>query len=137
MKYFALLLSACVAPVPQDVDHLAHHLWRSFDADDATIREGLLAWHSDETGSISRAPELTKGRGFFFYNAVDCSIDQMEAIFAAPDQATIFGDTYDAYARTFSNDLEAYVARTIQPQPAAFRQPGPITWLGQSREQAL
>jgi hypothetical protein len=131
---FTMALCACVSAAPKNADQQAHALWASFAADDNTLRLALERWHdvakgaeltADKSGkltdlsrsevndlSIPESLDPSDARGAYFFNVITgCTLDQIEAIETAANQAELFPNTYDAFERIYMSDQQAYLAR--------------------------
>src|SRR5262249_32733393 len=128
------LLGCHVAKAPSEQDSLLHYLWQNYDADDQTWVAAVAAVHTtlgadklrtggDVSGRISglsveeidrvaydARPDPARARGFFFFRKVACPLGHIERAFYAANQNELYPGTYDAYQRTFSTGLEAYVS---------------------------
>lgn len=118
-----LLLACAPEPAPRDVDDLVRLLWTDFDvADDALLAEaaGNLP-REDQEGELTRlaaedvahldrgAVDTSAARGWYVVYRFTCSLDRLEAILAAQDQADQYPDAgYTSYERTYTSSLEAF-----------------------------
>ncbi len=51
-------------------------------------------------------------RGMLIVNLYDCSLDKLEGILIAQDQASQYTDVYKSYVRSYTTDADAFRART-------------------------
>lgn len=58
------------------------------------------------------ANDPSKARGLMIVNTYACTLDKLEQILISREQATLYPDVYDEYARTYSSDRDAYLARS-------------------------
>lgn len=133
-----LALAACgrVEPAPEDLDGLAHYLWQHRDDEGAEALHlaaealveavGGAAFEGPEDGTLSRltAEELALvGRedaergglyGVLMVHDVACSMEELEFQAYAANQDELHPDTYVSYERSYTSDLDAYLARETE-----------------------
>lgn len=118
-----VLLAACVEPAPKSEDALLHYLWEHFDASPTVVTDAITQWHTiargDEVGDdystngVSALATAKDVSGFYYFGTIDCTVEQMERIFYARDQADIYRETYDAFSREYTSDFDAYVDQRV------------------------
>lgn len=131
-----LLLSACAKPVdaPEDLDELFHYVWSRYeDGTDEEILaaaanlDPLIQEHgegivSDLTEAEQATVDLGSPRdpaeatGMFVSGPLDCAFADTERLLYALDQEGLYEtatgeQSYDAYDRVYTSDLDAYEAR--------------------------
>jgi hypothetical protein len=124
-------------PAPEDLDGNLRWFWsKSPDATDAEVVEAALklqgAGKADTLtaekpgrGYLTRlvpdelavvglkdVVDPAKARGFFITNVFPCTLDKLETIVTALDQKAQYPEAYDAYARTYTSDVDAFQARS-------------------------
>ncbi|MCA2979767.1 MAG: hypothetical protein INH41_11755 [Myxococcaceae bacterium] len=132
-------LTACgpqAQPAPEDLDGNLRWFWaRSVEATDAEVAEAAqklggagkadtLTTDKPGRGFLSRlvpaelavvgrdgAVDPAKARGFFVTNVFPCTLSRLEGILSALDQKAQYPEAYDAYARTYTSDVDAFRAR--------------------------
>jgi hypothetical protein len=152
-RSFIVLLSAAacgrVDPAPEDLDGLIHFFWDSYaDGENDDLARAIPNLHAaipatlplegaqsrlvaSQLASIEVAgsPDPQQANGFFIVTELACDLDRLEAINIALNQDEQFPGTYDAYERSYTSDVDAYLARetdrltwdvTIQASPAGF-----------------
>ncbi len=121
-------------PAPDDLDGLFHYLWTHFDAGlDEELAEAGVHLHAAIDGDALDEPvegtisDLTRedldavampadtdaGRpvGLYLLSPLACALADVEAIVTDADQAGLYPDDYDAFARSFEGDPGAFLAR--------------------------
>lgn len=131
-----LLLPACKprSDAPKDLDALYHYLWLNYeegtDEDllaaaanlDPLISEagnGLLTLLTDDeqaTVDVRSGQDPAEATGWFVAGPLACAFDDTERLLYALDQEGLFEDaigkeSYEAYDRVYTSDIDAYVAR--------------------------
>lgn len=141
MLLLALLACHSTRPAPDDLDGLAHWFWSHYDGADAADRgaepgdDAVLAaslnldaavgeltkpmtgtltdLSADEQAvlGLDAPQDIAAAAGMFLMNTVPCSLDQIERITIALEQDALYPDTYTDYARSYTSDVDAYLAR--------------------------
>ncbi len=131
-----LLLSGCKphSDAPEDLDALYHYLWLNYDSGtdedllaaaanlDPLITEagnGLLTGITEEeqaTVDVRSGQDPAEATGWFVAGPLACAFDDTERLLYALDQEGLFEDalgkdSYEAYDRVYTSDIDAYVAR--------------------------
>lgn len=133
----ALLLAACNGTppslAPEEVDANLRWFWVNGDvADDATLIDGAnklaVAGKADSRTAPLKgqmrerltsadlvnvgleANDPSTARGLIVVNLFDCTLDKLQGILIAQDQATQYPDVYKSYVRTYTSDLEAFTS---------------------------
>lgn len=132
-----LLLVGCKKPVeaPEDLDSLFHFFWSTYaEGTDEELRaaaanlapllqeplSGVVTHLSDAeqaTVELDPARDVALATGVFVAGPVDCAMGPLERIYYDLEQERIYEEAtgkeaYDAYERHYTNDFDAYVART-------------------------
>lgn len=128
------LLLACAepTPAPRDLDTLLHDAWAHYHAEDddalaAAVRELVgvvdeaalplegtvtdLTREEVDAAGFPDGPDPAPARGLYTIGFVDCTPDEMERILVSRDQMALYPENYLEYARTYTTDTAAYVAR--------------------------
>ena len=150
-------------PAPDDLDGLFHYYWDHYqDGDARDLADALAALDAaiphDALPLRGAQTRLTSGQlatvglegiadpsranGFFVITEMTCTLDELEEIFIALDQDVLHPNTYDAYERVYTSDLDPYLARevehltwltTLDASPAGFayteRLSGGVRWV--------
>ena len=132
-----VLAAGCRPPLqeaPNQLDALIHFFHQELDGDEALLvgsgAENLSAWFDTAglvedgwaSGSVTALsqdevtmleemtwePDATLAVGVYILTVVDCSLDEMMAIYLEPDQLSLFPDNYDAYERSFDSDAGCF-----------------------------
>lgn len=126
----ALLTGCKVEPAPEDIDGLTRWFWTEYEtATDAELAEAIAHLHTaldggavgdPRTGELSdlspddvahvtldAGTDPTIARGFFMAYRFDCTLHALAPILAYQDQNALY-QVYDAYARTYTSDAEAF-----------------------------
>ena len=122
-----------VEPAPEDLDSLHLYMWRHFDDEDGqALQAGIESLHQlmdvdnfeqlidGSTSNLEQTDLDAVGKsdqdaarlsGVFFVNTVACSVGGIEPNVYALDQDVLHPDTYDSYTRSYTSDLNSYLAR--------------------------
>ena len=133
MFWIMLLSCKAVEPAPEDLDALALYFWRNFQEEETTnLQAGIESLHTvmnvdaltelidGSISSLSQEDLDNLGRenqdagslsGVFFINKVQCSVAGIEPNVYNLAQDELHPDTYDDYNRSYSSDVDAYIAR--------------------------
>ncbi len=129
----ALLGCKSVEPAPEDIDSLAHYFWDHYDDDeDASLSAGVVSLHAaldaDSLSAVSQGSitglsseqlalvgkgdeDATQAYGVYISNLIHCSLEDTEWLTYTADQDELHEGTYTSYAREYTSDLDAYLAR--------------------------
>jgi hypothetical protein len=128
-----LLLAGCraVDPAPTDIDGVMHAWWTGYDDPNEARATAVVNAHAvtgiasiapPEDGTLSdlapadlelvglgdRDPGLASG--MFLLNRFPCDLDVLERTLIALNQDELYGGAYDAYARTYTSDADAWLS---------------------------
>ncbi len=130
-----LTLFACADPnqaeAPPSLDEFLHAAWVDFATEDRaalgdlttlfaptvdTAEFPMNGTFSDLTAEeaalvdVEGSPDPAEAAGFYLVDAVDCDHDALVDALTNPDQTEVFPESYEAYARTYDTDLDAFIA---------------------------
>jgi len=131
---FLLCIFGCkkVEPAPTDVDGILHWTWSQYgDGTDEALAEGIRNAHDaldadhidvldgtttsltpEEAALVGWVdPDIASAQGLFVARSFACTLPALEALLTEQDQAAAYPDTFDSYDRTYTSDLDAYLAR--------------------------
>ncbi len=74
------------------------------------MRERLVATDLTNVGLDANDPSTA--RGVLVVNLFDCTLDKLQGILIAQDQARQYTDVYKSYVRSYTSDADAFVARS-------------------------
>ncbi|MEZ4235861.1 MAG: hypothetical protein R3F59_06800 [Myxococcota bacterium] len=124
-----------VEPAPAELDALLHWTWARYDEGDdealagavtnldaAVGGQGLVESFDGSVSRLDREEAALVGvtdrdpgdaAGIFLVDAFACDFDQLQEILSYPGQDELFLDVYDAYARTFEQSRDAWLAGDV------------------------
>lgn len=141
LAFAALTLLGCHSTklAPADLDGLAHWYWSQYDgagtdegddaamiaatvnldvalggqAADTPMTGTLTDMTDDEQALVSLDPprDVSLSAGMFIANTLPCTLDQIERLTIELDQDELYPGTYDGYDRSYTSDVDAYLAR--------------------------
>ena len=123
-----------VEPAPDDLDGLFHWFWTNYEdasepdwldgINNAHAAMGMGALEDVADGSLSafsreemdvvlmrEDADPEELAGLYLLNVLPCTIEQIEEIVTALDQAAMYEEAYESYDREYTSDAEAYFAR--------------------------
>ena len=132
MLFFLFFACKSVEPAPDDLNGLIHYFWDNFNRESAVIQQGVISIHNvldgdnlsevmdgsirnltqQQTELVGKAnSDVDRLSGVFFTNVINCPLASVEKNIYALNQPELHPDSYEAYDRTYTSDLQAYEAR--------------------------
>ena len=137
-SFLLLVLASGCRPVqqaPPDLDQLLRNLWAWYEtgsdegiaatarnlhaAVDGDALEGTMDGALEDLGEADAAivgrtdTDIAQAQGLFLVRTFPCTLDALEPILYALDQAALYPGSYDAYERAYTSSLADYQAREV------------------------